>query len=192
MWMREPVLPMSDQKRLRQWAPRMPALARLTTVAAAIAGAASAGPLAPWGVGRAAALDLAEPPVEIYSRIARGALACWFGTHGSLKKSHVFHADVAASEESGAEIVIHERDEAAQNPRSFRAFRVTIARSGSGSTVSAENLRFPAYVGRDLDADVRRWAAGRTGCSVVGAGGWEATPRRDEPAKSPPEKKKAR
>ena len=124
----------------------------------------------------------AEPPVEIYSLIARGALRCWFGTQGSLKKSHVFHADVAPdSTGGGAEIAIYERDKSGQ-ARSIRAMRITIARSGGGSNVQLENFRMPDTVAADMVADVNRWVLGQQGCSVIGLGGWAAEPGKDEPA----------
>ncbi len=119
----------------------------------------------------------AEPPIEIYSRIARGALACWFGAQGSLKKSHIFNADVAPETAGGgAEIVIHERDPTADNPRSFRAYKVAIGRSGDGSNVQVENMRMPVNVAKDMDGDVLRWSKGQVGCSVVGTGGWAQQP----------------
>lgn len=115
----------------------------------------------------------AEPPVEIYSRIARGALNCWFGPTGSLKRTHVFHADVAPPAAGGeAEIVIHERDTTAQSPRSLRFYRISIKRAGEGSTVTIENLRFPEAVAKDLVADVVRWSGGNQACGVIGVGGW--------------------
>ncbi len=120
----------------------------------------------------------AEPPVEIYSRIAKGALNCWFGPQGSLKRTHIFHADVSPPSAGGdAEIVIHERDTAAQSPRSIRFYRISIMRAGEGSTVRIENLRFPEVVAKDLVADVVRWAGGSSECSVMGAGGWNAKPQ---------------
>lgn len=133
--------------------------------------------LLPATLGAPISAQLAAPPVETYSRIARGALQCWFGAQGSLKKSHIFNADVAPeSSGGGAEIVVHERDNAADNPRSFRAYKVAIVASAGGSTVGLENLRMPIPVARDMDADVLRWARGETSCSVVGTGGWAAKP----------------
>ncbi len=133
-----------------------------------------------------------EPPVEIYSRIARGALRCWFGTQGSLKKTHVFHADVAPpSAGGGAEIAIYERDLSGQSPRSIRAFRITIARSGDGSNIQPENFRMPETVARDMSADVGRWAMGTDECSVIGLGGWTAQPGKEEAPPAPATAKKA-
>lgn len=137
-------------------------------------------------------------PVEVYSRVARGALNCWFGVQGSLKKTHVFHANVASPVSGGgADIDVFERDPAAENPRSLRAFKVLIAPFGTGASVTAENLRFPADMGRDLSADVARWAAGGEGCSVIGTGGWAAqtglatSAIEPEPAKAAKKKTKA-
>ena len=134
-----------------------------------------------------AASEHVEPPVEIYSRIARGALRCWFGAEGSLKKSHVFHADVApAAAGGGAEIAIYERDKSGQTPHAVRAFRISIARSGEGSTLQSENYRIPEPVARDMGADITRWGKGQEGCSVVGLGGWAAEPAKDAPKVEPP------
>ena len=125
----------------------------------------------------------AEPPVEIYSRIARGALRCWFGAQGSLKKAYVFHADVAPdSAAGGAEIAIYERDKAGQGARAVRAMRITIARSGGGSNVQLENFRMPEAVAADMGADVNRFVQGQQGCSVIGLGGWQAEAGKDEPS----------
>lgn len=135
-----------------------------------------------------------EPPVEIYSRVAGGALKCWFGAQGSLKKTHIFHADAAPPSAGGeAEIVIHERDTTAQSPRSLRYYRINIQRSGDGSTVKIENLRFPEAVAKDMAGDVFRWAGGNADCSVVGIGGWGAKPGNaiEASAAAPAPKKKA-
>lgn len=119
----------------------------------------------PATLGSAPSSTHAEPPVEIYSRIARGALSCWFGAQGGLKKSHIFHADVAPDSAGGAaEIIVHERDDTAENPRSYRAFRVAITPAAGGSEVSAQNLRMPADVGREMGTDVIRWARGKPEC----------------------------
>ena len=127
-----------------------------------------------------------EPPVEIYSRIARGALRCWFGMQGSLKKTHVFHADVSSQTTGGgAEIAIYERDKTGQAPRSIRAFRISIAASGNGSHVQPENFRMPENVARDMAADVGRWTQGQDDCSVVGLGGWTAEKAKDEAPAEP-------
>ena len=116
-----------------------------------------------------------DKPVELYSKIARGALGCWFGSQGSLKKTHVFHADVAPETSGGnVEIVLHERDDAAASPRSLRTYRVTVTHSGEGSRMLVENLKMPEPVAKDMRTDLARWATGNYACSVVGAGGWNS------------------
>lgn len=109
----------------------------------------------------------AEGPVETYSRIARGALGCWFRSDGSFKKSHIFHADVE-SNATAAEIVIHERDPSAPSPRSLRAMRITITPSGQGSQVTVENLKFPEPVGREMMEEIARWADDQPSCKSPG------------------------
>lgn len=134
--------------------------------------------------------DFVEPPIEIYSRVAAGALRCWFGSQGSLKKTHVFHADVPPGEGSAAEIVLHERDNSGDNPRSVRAYRIRITSTGAGSRVEAENFRMPEAVARDLAADTLRWAGGTKNCSVIGIGGWSAEAKKGEPEPELATKKK--
>ncbi len=135
-------------------------------------------------------------PTEIYTRIARGANICWFGPQGSLKATHVFHADVQPPTSGGAaEIVLQQRDPVtatSQSPRSLRAFRIVITASGDGSHMSSENLRFPETVGKTMQEDVARWAKGETGCSIVGTGGWggQQVPITTS-STTPPAKKKA-
>lgn len=116
-----------------------------------------------------------EPPAEIYSRIARGAMACWFAASGPLKRSHVFHADVAPpSDNAGAEIVIHERDTAAPSPRSLRSYRILITRAPEGTFVAAENLKLPETLAASMKEDVTRWAGGTSGCSSTVPEAWAA------------------
>lgn len=114
-----------------------------------------------------------EPTAEIYSRIARGALGCWFSTSGTLKRTHIFHADVAPpSDKAGAEIIIHERDDAAQSPRSFKTYRVRITPGPEGTFVATENIKLPEPLASTMTEDVRRWAGGQAGCSAAAADGW--------------------
>jgi hypothetical protein len=107
-----------------------------------------------------------EEPSEIYTRIARGAMACWFGTSGPLKQAYVFHADVAPpSANAGAEIVIHERDRTNPSPLGLRAYRVLIKRVPEGTAVAGENLKMPEPLGTTMTQDVQRWAADKIDCS---------------------------
>jgi len=115
-----------------------------------------------------------DPPVEVYARVAQGALKCWFGPEGSLKKTHVFHAK-ADSPTAGTpiEIAVHTREEGTSHGV-LRAFAISIAPSGSGSLVESKNIRFPPAQAELMVADVGRWVAGKDDCSVVGTGGWNA------------------
>lgn len=126
-----------------------------------------------------------DSPVEVYSRVARGALRCWFGPEGSLKKTHVFHAKVEPPSNGGAaEIGVHTR-EAGSSHGVLRAFGVAITPSGSGSVVEAQNFRFPEPQAAIMIADVSRWAAGKDECGIVGTGGWDAA--QPSPVPTPPD-----
>ena len=41
------------------------------------------------------AAPVVGPPTEIYARLARGAMACWFGNDGPLKSNYIFHGEAA-------------------------------------------------------------------------------------------------
>lgn len=113
-------------------------------------------------------------PVEVYALIARGALKCWFGPEGSLKKTHVFHAKVdSPTEGKAAEIAVHTRAEGSSHGV-LKAFAVTVTPSGSGSVIETQNYRFPPTEGELMTRDVSRWVTGKDDCSVVGTGGWNA------------------
>jgi hypothetical protein len=108
----------------------------------------------------------ADPIIEVYSRVAQGAMACWFGQNGFLKATHVFYADVApASSGQQAEIIIHERDTTQPRPWGRRAFRVTIATVDGETAVEAENIAMKDDVAGRMRADVFQWTQGKTGCS---------------------------
>jgi hypothetical protein len=121
----------------------------------------------------------ADAPVDVYARVARGALKCWFGPEGSLKKTHVFHAKAESPTAGGAaEIDIHTR-ETGSNHGVLRAYGITIAPASGGSLVEAQNFRFPEEQANLMTADVSRWVRGKEGCSIVGTGGWAAGPAPD-------------
>lgn len=122
-------------------------------------------------------------PIELYIRIGRGAGVCWFGTHGLLKATHIFHAEAEPVSRGGrSEIVIHEKDLSMPNPRGARAFRVQIAPAGENARLDIENLRFPPEAGQIMIADVGRWARNDLTCSnVVQTNGWDAKSQRPEP-----------
>lgn len=112
-------------------------------------------------------------PTEVYERVARGALACWFGTAGPLKIGYVYHAEADPPGKGGrAEIVIHERDRQSDNPKGLRAYRIVITPEGEGTTLMTENLKLPEAPASAMEADARRWAAGALGCAEAERGGW--------------------
>ena len=132
-------------------------------------------------------------PTELYTRIARGALTCWFGASGPLKGAYMYHADAAPPSKGGrSEIIIRTKDKDAADPRSLRAYRITIAPGKSGSVLETENVKIPEPLATSLGADVRRWAADDEGCSAAPAtGDWNAgaKPPETEKAAAKPAKK---
>lgn len=120
-------------------------------------------------------------PTEVYARVARGALGCWFGPAGGMKKDFVYYADADAPSRGGnAVIVLHKRDPSQPNPRGAKAYRVKITSAPEGKAlVATENLKMQPEIAADLDADVNRWAHGEQGCrTATTAAGWTA----DDPA----------
>ncbi len=122
-----------------------------------------------------------EAPVgsatEIYTRVARGAMTCWFAANGPLKKDYIYHAAADAPSRGGkAEIVVHVRDTGAQNPRGAKAYRINIDPTGeNAAAVKTENLKMSDAYAAAMAADVGRWSRGDQGCrgasTVVG---WSA------------------
>ncbi len=115
---------------------------------------------------------------EVYTRIARGALTCWFGASGPLKGPYIYFADADPPSKGGkAEIAVRTRDKDAADPRSLRAFAVDIAPTPEGTRVEVENLKIDPVLGDRLKADVFRWSAKEEGCSEAPVtAGWAAAP----------------
>ncbi len=129
-------------------------------------------------------------PTEVYARVARGAMACWFGTSGPLKADYIYHAEAEPAAQGGkAEIIIHERNRTpADNPKGPQAFKVDISKDGEATSLAVENIKLPEPLAKSMEADVRRWGAGSIGCTE-GDEGWE--PRAPE-AEAPAKAKKAK
>ena len=120
--------------------------------------------------------EVVGSPIDIYARVARGAMSCWFESSGPLKANYIYHAEAEPASKGGkSEIVIHERDRQSENPKGLQAFRVSIAPKGETATLSIENLKLPEPLARSMDNDVRRWAAGAIGCTD-GKGQWSPQP----------------
>jgi hypothetical protein len=123
------------------------------------------------------------PPTDIYARVARGAMACWFAAGGPLKANYVYHGEAQPASQGGkADIIIHERNRASDNPRGLPAFRISIVPDGEASALTIENVSLPDPLGKAMEQDVHRWAAGALGCQA-GGDGW--TPRATDPPENP-------
>ena len=127
---------------------------------------------------------------EVYERIARGALSCWFGTNGPLKANYVYHADAEPAGKGGkAEIIIHERDRVSDNPKGPRAYRIAITPDGEATTLLFENLKLPEPMSKSMEADARRWGSGAIGCAPDEEEGWsENKPIAPQPSAGGPNK----
>ncbi len=108
---------------------------------------------------------------ELYTRIARGALSCWFGASGTLKEGYVYHAEAEPPSRGGAsEITVHVRETQGDRPRGVRAFRVAIKPKGDSAELETTIHKIPEPLGNVLKADVDRWAAGEIGCRADAPG----------------------
>lgn len=117
-------------------------------------------------------------PTEVYTRIARGVLTCWFGADGPLKAAYIYHAQADPASKGGkAQIRIMTRDHEASDPRALRAYLIAIG-PGEGSTkVEVENRRLPEHLAARLKEDVDRWATAVDGCGEGPVtAGWSADP----------------
>ncbi len=114
------------------------------------------------------------PPTEIYTRVARGILTCWFGANGPLKPAYIYHADAAPPSKGGGSVIsIHTRDAEVSDPRSIKAWKLAIVPAPEGTTLEVENKKLPPEQAERLERDVRRWAAGEEGCGEAPVmGGW--------------------
>lgn len=115
-------------------------------------------------------------PTEVYTRLARGALTCWFGAGGPLKAAYIYHAEAEPASKGGnSEIKIMTRDAEADDPRALRAYRVGIIPSDGKTKVEIENVRIPEPLATRLKSDIQRWSRDEPGCgeNPVTAG-WSA------------------
>ena len=84
-------------------------------------------PSLPQLTGTVTEAPIVGSPTEVYERIARGVLACWFGTTGPLKVDYVYHAEAepaarAAKPRSSSTSATALSD----NPKGLRAYRIAI------------------------------------------------------------------
>ena len=115
-------------------------------------------------------------PTEVYTRVARGALTCWFGASGPLKGTYIYHADAEPASKGGrSEIVIFVKDQQAGDQRSLRAFHVLISTVENKTKVEMENAKIPEPMAGRMKTDVARWAADEEGCGEAPVtAGWAA------------------
>lgn len=167
-----------------------PALISLAAFTSLFLGACSGAnlpslPALPQLTGTVTEAPIVGAPTEVYERIARGIMTCWFGTSGPLKADYVYHAEAEPAGKGGkAEIIIHERDRVSDNPKGLRAYRIAIMPDGETTTLLFENFKLPEPKANSMEADARRWGAGAFGCADMEAGGWsENKPEPPEAAK---------
>ena len=130
---------------------------------------------------------------DLYARVGRGAMACWFGANGPLKLGYIYHAEAEpASRGGGAEIIMHQREVGQPNPRGPKAYRLNIEPAGEAATIATENLKMPEASGRAMTADVERWSKGEAACTGSSTvAGWSPKAAEDQTsaAKAPAVKK---
>lgn len=113
------------------------------------------------------AVVVSGTPTEVYALVARGALGCWFGADGPLKRSHVFQAEADPPAKGGAaEIMIHERDVTLRDQRGVRAYRISFASEATGVRVGMAALKFELAHAQLMAKDVEVWAKGGAGCHL--------------------------
>lgn len=104
-------------------------------------------------------------PTDVYTRLARGVLTCWFGADGPLKKSYIYHAQAdPASKGGNSRIRIMTRDHEADDPRALRAYMIQISPGDGRTKVEVENRRLPNHLADALKKDIERWVMGEEGC----------------------------
>jgi hypothetical protein len=106
-------------------------------------------------------------PIEVYTRIARAARACWFGPSGRLSKTHLFHADADPPARGGrVEIAVHERAPQPK-PWGLKAFRIGLSESSGQTAVEVENVRLPEADAQQMREEVFAWAQGQESCTRI-------------------------
>ncbi|MEL6374764.1 MAG: hypothetical protein AAFR04_12445 [Pseudomonadota bacterium] len=125
-------------------------------------------------------LTVNAPPATVYERIARGAMACWFGATGRFKGSHVFFAKADPPERGGnAHILVHQRETSNARRRSnsngngnggaargLVVLRINInATSGRRSAVTLINRKLKDEEVARVRAEVQRFTRGRMVCA---------------------------
>lgn len=134
-------------------------------------------------------------PTEVYTRVARGAMLCWFGSNGPLKGKYIYHADAELPAKGGrAEIGIHLIDRDAPSPRGLRVYKIGIEPAGKTAQLTVDNTKLPDALAQRMWEDAHRWAATEepdVACNDTPIdGGWQPQAA-EPPASAPPTTKKA-
>lgn len=115
----------------------------------------------------ATATTVPGEPVAIYTLVARGIHACWFGAGGPLRNTHVFRAEAQSHTKGGeAEIIIHERDMAQADQRGQQAVRISFQNAAGLVRVGIAVMKVPSGYGEPMLRDVGTWAKGQAGCEL--------------------------
>ena len=131
------------------------------------AGAAGSGTTDRVAEAYEAATTVSGDPTSLYTLVARGIHACWFGAGGPLGNTHVFRAEAQSPTKGGqAEIIIHERDVALTDQRGPQALRIAFENNGGVVRVATKVLKVPPGYGEPLTRDVETWAKGGSGCQL--------------------------
>lgn len=115
----------------------------------------------------ATATTVPGEPVAIYTLVARGIHACWFGAGGPLRNTHVFRAEAQSHTKGGeAEIIIHERDMAQADQRGLQAVRISFENAAEVVRVGIAVTKVPPGYGEPMVRDVGAWAKSQAGCEL--------------------------
>jgi len=133
----------------------------------AAAGSSAAGSAPSQSAPIATATTVPGEPVAIYTLVARGIHACWFGAGGPLRNTHVFRAEAQSQTKGGeAEITIHERDLAQADQRGQQAVRIAFENAAGLVRVAIAVTKVPPGYGEPMVRDVGAWAKGQAGCEL--------------------------
>jgi hypothetical protein len=109
----------------------------------------------------------AGSPADVYVLVARGAMSCWFGATGPLRRSHVFMAEVDPPAKGGAALVtLHEKDVSLPDQRGVRAFQVAMRTAPAGTEVTVATPKISPEIAEAMKQDVQLWARGKTSCEL--------------------------
>lgn len=131
------------------------------------AGSTAAGPTQSHSVPIATGTMVSGEPIAVYTLVARGIHACWFGAGGPLRNTHVFRAEAQSQTKGGeAEIIIHERDMAQGDQRGQQAARISFENAAGLVRVGIAVTKVPPGYGEPMARDVEAWAKGQSRCEL--------------------------